>query len=67
MQNFICKVLTPQGQIVKIKMTEEDKITCLKKLKKNGMTPISVESSTEFSKTKSPKYQLIFILKEKRK
>ena len=39
MQNFICKVRTPQGQIIKIKLTEEDKISCLKKLKRNGMTP----------------------------
>lgn len=45
MTTFICKVMTPQGQVVKIKLKEKDKITCLKKLKKNGMTPISIESS----------------------
>lgn len=67
MPNFICKVLTPQGQIVKIKMTEEDKITCLKKLKKNGMTPISVESSTEFSKTKKTKISANIYSKRKKK
>lgn len=48
---FICKVLTPQGQVVKIKMTENDKIECLKKLKRNGMTPISIKHS--LSKFKS--------------
>ena len=45
MTTFICKVMTPQGQVVKIKLQEKDKITCLKKIKKNGMTPISVEPS----------------------
>lgn len=45
MASFICKVLTPQGQIVKIKMNGNDKISCLKKLKQNGMTPISIKSS----------------------
>lgn len=45
MTTFICKVITPQGQVVKIKMQEKDKISCLKRLKKNGMTPISIEPS----------------------
>ena len=45
MANFICKVLTPQGQIVKIKVNEKDKISCLKKLKRNGMVPIDVKKS----------------------
>ena len=45
MQNFICKAITPQGQVVKIKMCEENKISCLKKLKKNGMTPVDVRKS----------------------
>lgn len=43
MKSFICKVMTPQGQVIKIKLTEEDKIACLKKLKRNGMTPIEVK------------------------
>ena len=45
MASFICKVLTPQGQIVKIKINGNDKISCLRKLKQNGMTPISIKSS----------------------
>lgn len=53
MANFICKVLTPQGQIVKLKVSEKDKISCLKKLKRNGMTPIDVKKSISiFSKDK---------------
>ncbi len=67
MSRFICKVLTPQGQIVKIKITEEDKITCLKNLKKNGMTPISIEKVTEFSKTKKTKVSADIYAKRKRK
>lgn len=45
MESFICKIRTPQGQITKVKMQEKDKISCLKKLKRNGMTPISVEKT----------------------
>lgn len=45
MSSFVCKVLTPQGQVVKVKLTEESKIACLKKLKNNGMTPISIKNS----------------------
>ncbi len=43
MSKFICKIRTPQGQITKVVMYEDDKITCIKKLKRNGMTPISVD------------------------
>lgn len=45
MLKFYCKVRTPQGQIVNLKMEEENKISCLKKLKRNGMTPISIKPS----------------------
>lgn len=67
MSKFICKVLTPQGQIVKVKMNEEDKITCLKKLKKNGMTPISLEQVNDFSKKKSKKTTAEIYAKRKKK
>jgi type IV pilus assembly protein PilC len=49
MPSFICKVITPQGQVVKFKMSETDKISCLKKLKKNGMTPIDIKNSLSIS------------------
>lgn len=45
MSSFVCKVLTPQGQLIKVKISESDKISCLNKLKKNGMTPISIRNS----------------------
>lgn len=55
MQNFICKVRTPQGQVIKIKLKEENKIACLKKLKRNGMTPIEVKPSLVISRSTSRK------------
>lgn len=55
MPSFICKVMTPQGQIIKIKLNEEDKIDCLKKLKRNGMTPIEVKPSLAIPKNVSRK------------
>lgn len=53
MASFICKAMTPQGQIVKFKMAEESKILCLKKIKSNGMTPISVENTLGLFNKKS--------------
>lgn len=67
MSKFICKVITPQGQIVKLKMNENDKITCLKKLKKNGMTPISIDICREFTKSKKKKISANIYAKRKRK
>ncbi len=55
MQNFSCKVLTPQGQVAEIKVKENDKISCMKKLKRNGMTPISIEPSFNILKNKKSK------------
>ena len=55
MQNFSCKVLTPQGQVVEVKINENDKISCMKKLKRNGMTPISIEPSFNILKNKKSK------------
>ncbi len=52
MQTFSCKVLTPQGQIAEIKIKENDKLSCMKRLKKNGMTPISIEPSFNIWKNK---------------
>lgn len=42
MPTFIYKAITPQGQIVKAKMDDASKISCVRKLKRNGLTPISV-------------------------
>ena len=66
---FICKVMTPQGQVVKIKIQEKDKISCLKKLKKNGMTPISIEPSklNIFKQNNDKKLTATIHAKKKRK
>lgn len=42
MPTFIYKAITPQGQIVKSKIDDASKISCVRKLKRNGLTPISV-------------------------
>lgn len=42
MPTFIYKAVTPQGQIVKSKMDDASKLSCVKKLKRNGLVPISV-------------------------
>ena len=55
MANFICKVMTPQGQVTTLKLEEEDKISCVKRLKANGMNPISVEQYFEPIKGKKVK------------
>lgn len=55
MQNFSCKVLTPQGQVAEIKVRENDKISCMKKLKRNGITPISIEPSFNILQNKKSK------------
>ena len=52
MPTFICKTLTPQGQIVKSKLEESTKEECIKRLKKNGLTPISVTKTISLSSNK---------------
>lgn len=53
MPTFIYKAVTPQGQIVKSKMNDASKLGCVKKLKRNGLHPISVKQT--FTSTKSAK------------
>lgn len=42
MPQFNCKMLTPQGQIIKSKVEEASRLACIRKLRRNGLTPISV-------------------------
>lgn len=67
MRSFICKVMTPQGQVIKIKLTEEDKIACLKKLKRNGMTPIEIKPSLRVPPNVSRKISSSIAAKKKEK
>lgn len=39
---FMCKALTPQGQIVKSKVEDSSRLACIRRLRRNGFTPISV-------------------------
>ena len=42
MPTFIYKAMTPNGQIVKNRIEDSSKVNCIKKLKRNGLIPISV-------------------------
>ena len=42
MAKFVCKVMTPQGQNAVVTIKEKDKISCIKRLKDNDMTPIEI-------------------------
>lgn len=65
MPSFICKVRTPQGQVIKVKLTEEDKISCLKKLKRNGMTPIEIKPTLIVSQDVTRKISASIAAKKK--
>ncbi len=42
MPTYLYKAMTKQGQIVKNKITEVNKMDCIKRLKKNDLVPISI-------------------------
>jgi len=42
MAQFNCRMLTPQGQIIKSKVEEASRLACIRRLRRNGFTPISV-------------------------
>ena len=42
MPQFSCKVLTAQGQVIKSRVEEASRLACIRKLRRNGLTPISV-------------------------
>lgn len=39
---FNCRILTAQGQIIRSKVEDSSRLACIRKLRKNGLTPISV-------------------------
>ena len=53
MPTFAYKAITPQGQVVKSKMDDASKLSCVRKLKRNGLTPISVSQIVTISRKKS--------------
>ena len=42
MPKFNCRMLTPQGQIIRSTVEEASRLACIRKLRRNGLTPISV-------------------------
>lgn len=55
MPKFKYKALTQQGQIVENKVVETSEMACIKKLKRNGLTPISVTKISEVTVSKTKK------------
>ena len=54
MPTFIYKAVSPQGQIVKSTMEDASKMSCIKKLKRNGLTPISVTQTITITRGQTP-------------
>lgn len=42
MPTFLYKAITPQGQVVRSRIDDASKISCIKRLKRNGLIPVSV-------------------------
>lgn len=45
MPTYIYKAITPQGQIVRARMDDASRVSCIRKLKRNGFYPISVNQT----------------------
>lgn len=45
MPTYMYKAMTKQGQIVKNRITDSNKINCIKRLKRNDLIPISIEQT----------------------
>ncbi len=52
MPTFVYKALTPQKQVVKGTIEDANKVGCIKKLKRNGLEPISLSLAVSMSKGK---------------
>lgn len=50
MPTFVYKAITPQGQVVKNRTDDSSKSSCIKKLKRNGLVPISVVQTITVTK-----------------
>lgn len=42
MPQFNCRMLTPQGQVIRSRVEESSRLACIRRLRRNGLTPISV-------------------------
>ena len=52
---FICKTLTPQGQIVRSRVEDTSRLACIRRLRRNGLTPISVTQTFLVNSKNRPK------------
>ena len=50
MPTFIYKAMTKNGQVVKNRVEDSSKTSCIKKLKRNGLIPISVDQTIRINK-----------------
>ena len=53
MPEFNCRTLTPQGQVVRSVVEESSRLACIRRLRKNGLTPISVKPKVSVKISKS--------------
>ena len=49
---FNCKMLTPQGQVIRSRVEESSRLACIRKLRRNGLTPISVTPAVTLTSSK---------------
>lgn len=55
MPTFVYKAITPQGQVIKSKMDDASKLSCVKRLKRNGLTPISINQTITITRGRKDK------------
>ena len=53
MPTFIYKAITPQGQVVRARIDDASRYSCVRKLKRNGLIPISVTQTIRVNKRKN--------------
>lgn len=54
MPTFVYKAVTPQNQVVKGTIEDANKVGCIKKLKRNGLEPISLTQTVTVTKGPKP-------------
>jgi len=55
---YNCKTLTPQGQVIRTRVEDESRIACIRKLRNNGLTPISVTPVASLNKRKKERQRV---------
>ena len=55
MPEFNCRALTPHGQVVRSRLEDYSRLACIRRLRKNGLTPISVTPAVKVFKNTNNK------------